>query len=250
MALGRHVFGLAAILAGVVALVFRDFWAPAPAHLPMRQLMAMGGDVLLLAGGIGINLERRMAGAAALGLAAFFAASFLVMDGAAVLHRWNVWGTWEGTAEPVALCMGCLIAWSLLGAGSGGSGVARVARLVFGLCLVVFGVAHFVYLNLTAPLVPHWLPPSQTFWAYATGLAQIAAGLAMLSGVQARLAAILLTAMYVGFGLLVHIPAVIHRPHDYGTWTEHDVNLLLVGAAWILADSLMRSTSRKGRRGA
>jgi len=26
-------------------------------------------------------------------------------------------------------------------------------------------------MSLTVPLVPKWLPPSQEFWAYATGMA-------------------------------------------------------------------------------
>jgi hypothetical protein len=40
-------------------------------------------------------------------------------------------------------------------------------------------------MNLTAPLVPKWLPPSQELWAYATGVDHIAAGVAILTGVQA-----------------------------------------------------------------
>ena len=48
-------------------------------------------------------------------------------------------------------------------------------------------------MSLTVPLVPKWLPPSREFWAYATGIGHIAAGVAILTGVQARLAAVLLT---------------------------------------------------------
>src|SRR5690606_1245936 len=77
--------------------------------------------------------------------------------------------------------------------------LAQAGRTIFGVCALFFGGAHFVYLNLTAPLVPEWLPPSQTFWAYATGAAHIAAGLAILTGVQARRAAILLTIMFASF---------------------------------------------------
>src|SRR5437763_529874 len=82
------------------------------------------------------------------------------------------------------------------------------AWLAFGACLLVFGTSHFLYAQFTASLVAAWLPPSRLFWAYATGAAQIAAGLAMLTGVKARLAAILLTIMYAAFGLLVHIPSI------------------------------------------
>ena len=53
---------------------------------------------------------------------------------------------------------------------------------IFGLALIPLGLAHFVYLNLTAPLVPAWLP-YHTGWAYLTGAAQIAAGFGVLLGI-------------------------------------------------------------------
>jgi len=41
----------------------------------------------------------------------------------------------------------------------------------------------------------HRSSPTCEFWGYATGVGFVAAGVAILTGVQARLAAILLTAM-------------------------------------------------------
>ncbi len=71
--------------------------------------------------------------------------------------------------------------------------------MIFGLCALVWGGAHFVYMNLTAPLVPKWLPPSQVFWGYLTGVAFLARRPRHSSRIQARLAAILLTAMLASF---------------------------------------------------
>ena len=51
--------------------------------------------------------------------------------------------------------------------------------MAFGVCALLFGGAHFFYLNLTVPLVPTWLPPTPTFWAYATGLGHIATGITL-----------------------------------------------------------------------
>ncbi|MGH7010399.1 MAG: DoxX family membrane protein, partial [Caulobacteraceae bacterium] len=124
---------------------------------------------------------------------------------------------------------------------------ALLARWAFGLCLLVFGVSHFVYAKFTASLVPPWLPPSQMVWVWATGAAQIAAGLAMLSGVLAPLAAVLLTIMYIVFGALVQAPTVIAHPASQADWTENAINLILVGAAWTLADSLWRRRRRRAR---
>ncbi len=94
-------------------------------------------------------------------------------------------------------------------------------------------------------MVPAWLPPSQLAWAYVTGAAQIAAGLAIVSGVQRGCAAMLLTSMYLIFGLIVHLPRVIADPAGAMAWAENGTNLVLAGAAWLLADSLVRA-----RRGA
>jgi uncharacterized membrane protein YphA (DoxX/SURF4 family) len=71
-----------------------------------------------------------------------------------------------------------------------------------------------------------------------TGIAHIAAGLAIIAGVQARLAAILLTVMYASFTLLVHLPLVIGDPSSHWIWSENAVNIALIGTAWVVADSL------------
>ena len=96
-------------------------------------------------------------------------------------------------------------------------------------------------MNLTAPLVPSWLPFGQTFWGYATGVAHIAAGLAILTGIQARLAAILLTIMYASFTPLVHIPTLLAEPSNHWYWSENAANIAVTGMAWVVADSLARS---------
>ena len=62
---------------------------------------------------------------------------------------------------------------------------------------------------------------------------------------QARLAAILLTAMYVSFTLLVHVPMLLADPSSHWIWSENALNLALIGAAWVVADSLARSDPRK-----
>jgi uncharacterized membrane protein YphA (DoxX/SURF4 family) len=101
-------------------------------------------------------------------------------------------------------------------------------------------------MNLTAPLVPKWLPPTQEFWGYATGVFHIAAGVAILTGVQARLAAILLTVMYASFTPLVHVPTLLADPSSHFFWTENAVNLALTGVAWVVADSLARRSRIQG----
>jgi hypothetical protein len=56
--------------------------------------------------------------------------------------------------------------------------------------------------------------------------------------VQARLAAILLTVMLASFGLLVNGPVLLADHSTHWNWSESAVNLAVVGAAWVVADSL------------
>src|SRR6202041_2756947 len=84
--------------------------------------------------------------------------------------------------------------------------IVLCGRLLFGVCLVVFALAHLFYLKPTADAVPAWLPPNQVFWAYFTAAGHFLAGAAILSGIAAQLAARLLTGMFIVFGVLVHAP--------------------------------------------
>ena len=63
-------------------------------------------------------------------------------------------------------------------------------------------------------------------------------------GSQARLAAILLTAMYASFTPLVHIPMLLADPSKQFIWSENALNLVLAGVAWVVADALSNPEKR------
>ena len=241
---GWRVYGLGVMALAMVCLAWGGFdpGQPVPKDFPGRTALAYAAAVFMLIAGAAVEWRRTAAwGAAA--LAAYYTLIVVIlMNGRVVLTHYAAFGAYSGGAEQLAIAAGGLIVYAE-GARIDAALAARLTRLgqlAFGVCALLFGGAHFFYMNLTAPLVPKWLPPSQDFWAYATGVGHIAAGVAILTGVQARLAAILLTVMFASFTPLVHIPTLLADPSSHFNWAENALNLALVGAAWVVADSLAR----------
>jgi uncharacterized membrane protein YphA (DoxX/SURF4 family) len=147
---------------------------------------------------------------------------------------------WYGVLENLALAAGALIICTFYARFEPATAerLAKIARVIFGVCLIYFGLAHHIALANTVSMVPAWLPPGQTFWAYATAAGHVAAGIAIISGIYARLAAMLLTAMFIVFAILVHAPTVITNPHNHFAWGENAVNFALIGSAWVVAASI------------
>jgi len=111
-----------------------------------------------------------------------------------------------------------------------------------GVACTVFGVSHFVYIDYVRSVLPAWLP-GHTFWGYGTGVAHLAAGLALVTRVRAHLAATLLGVMFGSWVLVLHLPRVVHDPHSQTEWTSMCVALAMCGASWVIAAALARRTT-------
>jgi uncharacterized membrane protein YphA (DoxX/SURF4 family) len=244
MTFGWRVYGLGVMALGLVCLVWGNFdlGQPVPRNFPDRAALAYAAAAFMLVAGAAVEWRRTTAWGAAALFVYYALIVVILMNGRVVLAHYTEFGSYSGAAEQLAISAGGLIVYAA-NANIDAALAARLTRLgqlTFGVCALLFGGAHFFYMNLTAPMVPKWLPPTQEFWGYSTGIAHIAAGVAILTGVQARLAAILLTAMFASFTLLVHGPMLLADPSRYMNWTENALNLALVGAAWVVADSLVR----------
>lgn len=244
--LGSRIYGLAAVSLGLVGLIWGDFaapWQPVPDGIPGRTALAYIAALALISGGAALQ-RPRTAQIGALGLATIYAL-FALLWARRVAGFPQIFATWSGTAEQLALAIGGIAAYASMrrrATGPAGEAAAirmtRIGRLAFGLCLVAFGAAHLLYTAETAAMVPAWLPPGQRAWALATGACHLLAGLALLSGIRAHLAARLVTAMFIGFGLFVWAPQIFLNPGDHAAWAANAINFTLIGAAWAVASSI------------
>lgn len=226
-------YAAGAILLGLVGIVFHDFamqWQPVRADAPMRTLLAYASASLLVAAGAAALLPKFQR-IGAWTLAGFYASWVLFLHGPILLIDLHNLGAWNAIAEISFLTAGGL---ALASAASPASPLARAARLIAGLAAIMFGHAHFKYADFTATFVPAWIPGGQYFWGQATGAGHFLAGLALLSGVQSRLAATLLAGMMASFVLLLHLPRVIAAPDQHVEWIMLAVSGSLTGAAWLV----------------
>ncbi len=243
---GHAVFAASFIGLGILGLVKGDFtpvWQPVPKGVPAREVLIYLCAVISLASGVAL-LWRRTAGPAARILLAYLSLWFLLWRVRDIIHAPSTQDAWSGCGETAVMIAGAwvLYAWSAtdwdkerFGFAVGEKGL-RIARLVYGLAMIPFGVAHFTYAKETAALVPGWLP-WHLGWAYFFGCTFLVAGIAILIGAYARLAAAL-SALQIGiFTILVWIPIVAAGSKNAFVWSETILSAALTAGAWVVADS-------------
>ncbi|MBS0274592.1 MAG: hypothetical protein JSR55_09360 [Proteobacteria bacterium] len=238
---GWRVYGLGIIALAVMCLIWGDFHGgqPVPKTFPARTALAYAVAVFMLVSGIALEWRKTTLWAAG-ALAAYYAiVVVLVMNVRLVLRNLEIYGAYDNMAEQAAIAAGAFIIWASLAKldAAKAARFIRIGQVAFGICAIFFGGAHFVYMSLTAPLIPKWLPPNQLFWGYATGVFHIAGGLAIVMNIRARLAAILLAIMYAIFTVFALVPELLARS-SFFAWTEIATSVILIGVAWVVADSL------------
>lgn len=232
-ALGATGLGLTGIAFGEFALQ----WQPVPAWVPLRAPLAYLSAAFLLCGGLAA-LSRRWSLAGLFGLGIFCGLWSVTLKTPAIIGAPSALGAWLGFAEISSLAIAGLMAASSM-SGYGGAPALKGLRIGYGLCAMIFGLCHFVYADITASMVPEWMG-LRHFWAYVTGAGHLAAGLALVSDVLARLASRMLGLMMASFVLLVHLPDTIAFPTSHAAWTIQFVALMLAGGAWLVGGILNR----------
>jgi uncharacterized membrane protein len=247
-----HVFFAATLIGvGLLGLIKGDFtaiWDPVPKGMPAREALVYLCALISLACGIGLLLQRTATLAARV-LFGYLLLWLLLLRLPSLFLSFDV-GSWWSACKTAALLAGAwvLYVWfasdwdkQRLTIATGNTGL-RAASVIYGLALIPFGIAHFLYPDATAVLVPAWLP-SPVAWAYFTGGAYIAAGVAVVIGVCARLA-VTLSALQTGIiSVLVWVPRVVTGNLNAFQWGEVVVSIALTAAAWVVVDSYLHPRS-------
>ena len=236
---GCIVFGAAAFLFGVIALMWHD----ADTWQTLRQIWSLpfgaiiGGFLMAaqVVGGIGLQ-HPRTARASAIVLAAVYLL-FCLACIPPIFGEPSVYAHYGSFFEQFSsLCAATALYAATEKTAARAIAIFRAARLGFGICAVSFTLSQIIYLDATASLVPKWIPPSQRFWAILTTIAFALAAVAILLNRRARLALRLTTLMLALFGLLVWIPRLAARPQSHLNWSEFALTFLITGAAWVVGD--------------
>ena len=238
----RILFALGIAGLGALGFVYGDFASAWPAWVPGRAALLYAAAAVMMVCGAGL-LSTRTA-PSALRILLPYLLLWMALRIPALVMAPLVEVNWFSVSEVAVLVAGAWVLFAeLLTVPDGsklrfatGGRALRIARVLFALSLLAFGLSHFIYERMTTPLVPAWLP-FHGAWAYLTGAAHIAAGLGVLFSIVPRLAATMEAAMLTVFTLLVWIPAIIAAPSKRDNWSEFVISWAIAAGAWVVAGS-------------
>jgi hypothetical protein len=113
--------------------------------------MAYAAAAFMFVAGAAIEWRRAAAWGAAALTAYYLLIVVILLNGRVVLAHYAEFGAYSGAAEQLAIAAGGLIVYAFTARidAARAARLTRLGQLAFGACALLFGGAHFFYMNLT-----------------------------------------------------------------------------------------------------
>jgi uncharacterized membrane protein len=223
----RMFYAIALIAFGVQQFIFHVViigrplaW---PTWLPGQTIAAYATGLLLIITGIGVVLNKKII-YGLLGVAIFVLLWAGLRNIYFVIAHLDIGAMLTSSGKALTLGSGALlVAWTLIEKGNSSTLDERIGKLSIlcqyftGYFLLASGVQHFLFVDFVKFLIPAWIPGA-LFWTYFAGVALAAAGLGLLTGIKASLAAALAGWMVLTWVFVLHIPLAIAQSNQ-NEWT-------------------------------
>ncbi|MEP6684927.1 MAG: hypothetical protein ABJA35_16760 [Parafilimonas sp.] len=225
----RAFYGTAIVVYGLQQLYYGDFrnvqLPPWQYHIPALNIVAYITGAGLIIAGLAIIFEKNarqvslVLGGVFLLLCCFVHVPYeLISEPNKTYHL----GLWESTLKELALAGGAFVVADSLNSTQinihqKNSIIKILEKLIpygglfFCITITTFGIAHFMYLDSIAVMVPAYMP-DRTFWAYFAGVALIGSGVFIILDIRKRTIAALLGTMIFLWFIFLHMPNAIKNP--------------------------------------
>src|SRR5688572_6334277 len=186
--IGSKFYGVCIAVHGIQQIIYSKFLPvilpPCPSWIQELKVGAWIVGVILIIMGAAIVFEKRTRTVSLLvaGIFLLLAVCWHVPYQLLINPHGNYLGTWAHAFKALALSGGGFV---IAGAYPKGINTAMEAvplrllekiiplgSLFFSSTMIVFGVIHFLYVDIVATLVPEWIP-GKIFWSYFAGVALI-----------------------------------------------------------------------------
>jgi uncharacterized membrane protein YphA (DoxX/SURF4 family) len=251
-------YAIAIIGIGLQAFYYSDFAymliPPKHSAIPSLAILAYLFGTFLIVSGICIAFEKKakpvslLLGFILLLIFCFYFVPYLLFYD----PNNTIFGEWENAEKELALSAGAFVIASGFSPDTENGFTNFLAKLIplgtlfFSLCMICFGISHFLYPQDVADYMPKWIP-YKLFWGYLAGSGLIGSGIAIILNVKPRLAATLLGAMIFTWFIILHIPYTLVNPFGGkgGETTSAFLALAYSGIAFVIAGTGKKPLSTK-----
>lgn len=234
---GFFIFGFALAGFGIIQLATQNFLtALFPfSKLPLHLIWVYLTSLLFLVVGI-LFMLRKLPEYAAFATTILFFLFFLYPHLPKLSGDIHNPGEWTVAFECLAICSGASIIGftQLINKPSYEAWISVAARYVFAVCLVVFGIQHFMYADFLQTLMPAWMP-LKAFWSLVIRFGFLLAAVSLILDYQVRLSMFLLGLMFLVWVLVLHLPRSIQKLTVADEWASLCIALALAGIAFCIA---------------